>query len=121
MNGGVAIVVSPETLLRIFVALLYIPAGLLVYRRIIPTLSPRAKRLALIMLAAQLLLIGVAIEHLSESGFAFWLWHLDIEWNIPSIFSSSQLALVGGLALNHVQMPARLNWLDGAILIPHGD
>jgi len=99
LNGGVELVLSPETLLRIFVAMLYIPAGLLAFRRIIPALSPTAKRLAIIMLAVQLLLIVVAIEQQSESGFAFWLWHLDLEWNIPSIFSSSQLALIGGLAL----------------------
>ena len=99
MNGGVEFVLSPETLLRIFVALLYIPAGMLAFRRIIPNLTPPAKRLAFIMLAAQLLLIVVAIEQQSESGFAYWLWHLDLEWNIPSIFSSSQLALVGGAAL----------------------
>lgn len=99
MNGGVELVLSPETLLRIFGALLYIPAGLLAYWRIIPALSPAAKRLAFITLAAQLLVIIVAIEHQSESGFAYWLWHLDLEWNVPSIFSSSQLALIGGLAL----------------------
>ncbi|MCY4061395.1 MAG: hypothetical protein OXG53_03390 [Chloroflexi bacterium] len=99
MNGGVELVLSPETLLRIFVAMLYIPAGLLAFRRIMPALSRPAKLLACILLALQLLLIVVAIEQQSESGFAFWLWHLDLEWNIPSIFSSAQLALIGGLAL----------------------
>ncbi len=99
MNSGFELVLSPQTLLRIFVALLYIPAGLLAFRRIIPALLPPAKRLAFIMLAAQLLVIVVAIEQHSESGFAYWLWHLDLEWNIPSIFSSSQLALIGGAAL----------------------
>ena len=99
MNGGFGLVVSPETLLRIFVALMYIPAGLLAFRRIKPNLSVPAKRLAFITLAAQLLIIAAAIKQQSESGFAFWLWHLDLEWNIPSFFSSSQLALVGGAAL----------------------
>lgn len=99
MNGGVELVLSPETLLRFFVALLYIPTGLLAFWRIMPALSPPAKRLAFIMLAAQLLVIVVAIEQHSESGFAYWLWHLDLEWNVPSIFSSSQLALIGAVAL----------------------
>lgn len=99
LNGGVELVLSPETLLLILVALLYIPACLLAFRRIIPALLPPAKRLAIILLAAQILLIVVAIKQYSESGFAYWLWHLDLEWNIPSLFSSSQLALIGGLAL----------------------
>ena len=86
-------------MLRIFVALLYIPASLFAYRRVISPLPPAAKRLAVFMLAAQLLVIAVAIEQQSASGFAFWLWHLDLEWNIPSVLSSTQLAMVGGIAL----------------------
>lgn len=98
MNSGIEILISPETLLRFFVAMLYVPAGLLAYRRVFPRLSPPAKRLAGITLGVQLLVIMVAIGQLSESGFTFWLWHLDLEWNIPSILSSSQLAMVGGIA-----------------------
>ena len=111
MNGGVDLVLSPETLLRIFVAMLYIPAGLLAFWKIIPALSPPAKRLACIVLALQLLVIIVAIEQQSASGFAYWLWHLDLEWNIPSILSSSQLAFIGGLAL-----AAAWVYRDGAVL-----
>ncbi|MCY3866228.1 MAG: hypothetical protein OXG68_12395 [Chloroflexi bacterium] len=111
MNGGLELVLSPETLLRIFVAMLYIPAGLLAFWKIIPALSPPAKRLAFIALALQLLVIIVAIEQQSASGFAYWLWHLDLEWNIPSILSSSQLALIGGVAL-----AAAWVYRDGALV-----
>ncbi len=99
MNGGAEIVVSPETLLRLFAILLFVPAVLLAFRRVIPSLSPAAKRLAVFMLAAQLLVIAVALGHNAESSYAFWLWHLDLEWNIPSLLASTQLALVGGIAL----------------------
>lgn len=98
LNGGVELVLSPEILLRVFVAMLYIPAGVLAFWKITPALSRPAKRLAFIMLAAQLLVIIIAIEQQSASGYAYWLWHLDLEWNIPSILSSSQLALIGGAA-----------------------
>lgn len=111
MNGGFEFVLSPQTLLRIFAALLYIPTCLLAFRRIIPALLPPAKRLALIVLALQLLVIIVAIEQQSASGFAYWLWHLDLEWNIPSILSSSQLALIGGAAL-----AAACVYRDGAVV-----
>ena len=99
LNGGDEIVVSPETLLRLFLVLLYAPAGLIAFRRVLPGLSPAAKRMAILMLAAHLLAIVAAIENYSASGYAYWLWHLDLEWNIPSALSSTQLALVGGVAL----------------------
>ena len=85
-------------MLRLFVILLYTPAALLAFRFVISALPPAGKRLSILMLAAQLLVIVVAIGNQAESHFAFWLWHLDMEWNIPSIFSSTQLAMVGGVA-----------------------
>lgn len=86
-------------MLRLFALLLYAPAALFAFRRVIPALSPGCKRLAALMLAAQLLAIIIAIAHYSAAGYAYWLWHLDLEWNIPSFLSSTQLALVGVLAL----------------------
>lgn len=98
MSGGGEIVVAPETLLLLLGVILYAPAILLARRLVFPGLSPPARRLAGIMLAAQLLAILVAIGHKSESRYVYWLFHLDLEWNIPSILSSTQLALTGGVA-----------------------
>ena len=99
MLGGSEIVVSPETLLLLLVAVLYAPATLLAYRAVLPGLSPPAKAVAAVTLAAQLLVILVAIVHEPESHYMFWLFHLDLEWNIPSALSSTQLALAGSVAL----------------------
>lgn len=109
MKGGAEVIVSPETLLRLFLILLYAPAALFAFRRVIPALSPGSKRLAAFALAAQLLAIIIAIAHYSAAGYAYWLWHLDLEWNIPSTLSSTQLALVGGVAL-----AAAFFWRTGA-------
>ena len=93
------IFVSTESLLRIFVVLLYAPVVLISYWKIIPRLSSTAKRIASGFLAAQVLVIAISLEIRPSSGFEWWLWHLDREWNIPSTLASVQLALVGGFAL----------------------
>ena len=91
--------VSAETLLRIFVVLLYASVVLISYWKLIPRLSPTAKRIASGFLAAQVLVIAVSLEIQPSSSFESWLWHLDREWNIPSTLASTQLALAGGAAL----------------------
>ena len=93
------IFVSAESLLRIFVVLLYAPVVLISYWKIIPRLSSTAKRIASGFLAAQVLVIAISLEIQPSSSFEWWLWHLDREWNIPSTLASMQLALVGGVAL----------------------
>ena len=93
------LIASTDVLLRCFVLALYVPVGLVVYRRLIPFLSPTAKRLAGFLLLAQVLAIVIALEIEPNSGFERWLWHLNAEWNIPATLSSTQMALVGGVAL----------------------
>ena len=90
---------SSETPLRIFVFLLYAPIVLISYWKLIPRLSPTAKRIASGFLAAQVLAIVVWLDIQPSSSFEWWLWHLDREWNIPSTLASTQLALVGCAAL----------------------
>ena len=91
--------VSTDTLLRIFVFLLYAPTVLISYWKLIPRLSPTGKRIAGGFLAAQVLAIAVWLDFQTSSSFERWLWHLDREWNIPSTLASTQLALVGCAAL----------------------
>ena len=98
MNNG-ELLVSAETLTRIFVFLLYAPIILISYWKLIPRLSPTSKRLASAMLAAQILVIAVALEIRSDWSYEKWLWNVNMEWNIPSTLASIQLALVGGVAL----------------------
>ena len=98
MNSS-ELLISPETLIRIFLLLLYAPVCLIVYWRLIPRLSPISKWIASGMLAAQVVLIVFSLEIRPGSEFEAWLWSLKKESNIPSVFASTQLALVGGLAL----------------------
>ncbi len=98
MNNG-ELLVSADTLTRIFLFLLYAPVVLISYRWLMPRLSPTSRRLASAMLAAQILVIVIALEIRPASLYEKWLWHLDREWNILSTLASTQLALVGGLAL----------------------
>ena len=91
--------VSADVLTRLFLFLLYVPVCLFVYWKLIPHLSPTAKHLASIFLAAQIILIVAALEIQPNSLIEEWLWDIDKEWNIPSVIASSQLALVGVVAL----------------------
>ena len=99
------IVVSPQVLIRAFVILLYVLVCLFSFWRLIPRLSPEARRLAVGMLAAQIIVIVVALEIEPTSKFERYLWLFSGadwnggEWNIPAMLASTQLALVGGVAL----------------------
>ncbi len=83
----------------LYIFLLYLPVCLCVYKRLSPSLSPTAKRLTIGMLAAQVLVIVLSLTIRPTSLFQEWLWEFDAEWNIPSAITSSQLALVGFVAL----------------------
>ena len=107
--------VSAEALTRVFI-FLYAPVVLISYWKLMPRLSPTARRIASGFLAAQTLVIVVSLEISSSSrsssrNFEWWLWHIDKEWNIPSILASTQLALVGGVALTTAWLTrARSAW-----------
>ena len=90
---------SAETLIHIFVVLLYLPVCLITYRWLFPHLSPTAKRLASVMLVAQILVVVASLAIQPTSIFDDWLWHLDRERNLPAAFAATQLSLVGFLAI----------------------
>lgn len=88
----------PDTLIRVFILSLYILLAVFYYRLITPRLSRTARRLAILMLLAQLFVITIAIEFRAEWGLDDWLWDLNRDWNIPSVVASTQLALIAGVA-----------------------
>ncbi len=108
---GAEFVFSTQTLIRIFVFLLYVPVGLFAYWRLIPRLSTPSKRLATIMLAVQVVVIVLSLEIQPSSSFSRWLWDFHEEWNIPATIASTQLAVVGGLGLLSAWFSKdRLSW-----------
>ena len=90
---------STDALIRLLVLLLYAPLCLAAWRRLIPRLSPAAKRLAGGMLAAQVLVILLAAQLQPATKYESWLWDFHEEWNLPATFATLQLAAVGGVAL----------------------
>ena len=91
--------VSGEALIRALIFLLYATAGVFAYRRAVPQLANPARRLASLMLGAQVIIIAVSLLIQPSSSFEAWLWRLDWKYNIPGTFASTQLALVGAVAL----------------------
>ena len=53
------------------------------------------------MFVAQVAVVVIAIRvrPILKDDFGEWLWNMDLEWNIPSAFSSTQIVLVGCVAL----------------------
>ena len=92
-------VVSAHEKVRIFVALLYVLICLIVYRRLFPRLSTTSQLLASLFLAAQIIVLVAWLGFGLTSESQGRLWHLDKEHNIPAALSSTQLALVGAVAL----------------------
>ena len=105
MNSG-ELLLSNEVFVRIFFFLAYIPVFLISYKLLFPAMSPSAKRLGLGMLALQILLVALSELIQPSSIFEERLWALDREFNIPSTFSSTQLALAGwSCAVNSLARP----------------
>ena len=91
--------VRPRDLTWIFIILLYFPVCLLFFLRLRSGLSSTSKRLAMVMLAAQVIVIVLSLAIRPTSLLQEWLWAIDGEWNIPSILASTQIALVASVAL----------------------
>ena len=86
---------SGESLNYIFVLLLYAPVSLITFRWLMPHLSSVSRRIASGFLVAQILVLLLSLEFQPTSDFEEWLWRLDF----PSTLASTQLALVGVVAL----------------------
>ena len=97
--NGVETVFSSDDVIRIFIVLLYIPVCVISFWQLIPRLSRSSARLASLMLFAQLLVVVLALEITATSQFDDWLWDFHDEWNIPATLASTQLGMVGGVAL----------------------
>ena len=93
------IAVSPQTLIGILVALLFAIIAGFSWLRLIPLLSPSGARLALGMLALQVVVIALGHLHHPPLHFDRWLWDLHEEWNVAAALASLQLGIVGGIAL----------------------
>ncbi len=98
MNSG-ELLVSNESFIRVFIVIAYVPLCLISSRLLFPGMSRSAKGLGIGMLALQILVVALSEIIQPTSIFEERLWTLDREFNIPSTFSSTQLALAGGLAL----------------------
>ena len=92
-------IVSPHTLLRVLLLLLYAPVSLCIFRWLFPLLTPIARRLAAGVLAAQAFVIVAALVVQPNSATEEWLWSMRFEWNFTSGVASTQLALVGAVIL----------------------
>lgn len=91
--------VSAAAIDRVFVVLLAAPICIFAYWRMIPRLSPAFGVLASAALFVQALSLGMALGLLPIHSELYWLWDPNREYNIPSTLASTQLALVGILAL----------------------
>lgn len=91
--------VFASALIRILIIVLYMAVGLFAYLRIMPLLAKTPRRLASLTLCAQVLIIAVSLLIQPSSSFEDWLWRLDWKYNIPNTFASTQLALVGAVAI----------------------
>lgn len=92
-------VLPTKAILGAIVLSLYCIAGFIVYRRLMPRLSPTAGRLATALLLAQILVIGGAFLLNPSSSFEAWLWSLNEEWNIQATLASTQWALAGAIGI----------------------
>lgn len=91
--------VSSHTLLRIIIFLLYAAVCSFGYWRFFPHLSTPCKRLATLVLVANLLVTALALEFRSVRTWEGWLLDFDEEWNISTALASTQFAMAGGAAL----------------------
>ena len=91
--------ITVETMMRFALPPSYIIMIFVVYRWLVPNMSPLTRRMTHLLLALQLLAIVMSLYVEPPSSFALWLWDVHEEWNFPATLSSVQLALVAGLAL----------------------
>ena len=87
------------TVVRILNALVYISVCSIAYWKLIPRLSRMSMTLATVMLAAQVAFMLVFLAEQYTSNFERWFWHLDSEYNGPTLLASAQLALVAAVML----------------------
>lgn len=92
-------IVSADGLTSLFLIMLYAPVVFLSYRWLFPKLAPTYARIGGGFLAAQALVIILALHLRPAASPAWWYWDLNREYNIASTLASLQLAMVGCAAL----------------------
>lgn len=97
--SGLEIEVSAAALNGLYLALLYTTVGGGAFRWLFPRLTPKARMLAALLLAAQILVIFIAETIEPQSAYVERLWALLYEWNIPTTLAFTQLATVAGLSI----------------------
>ena len=97
-QGGYKIAFKARDLVFPFLFALYATLGALSFQLFIPKLTRAGKRLAGLFFAAQVLTLAPAFGLDTDSSFDMWLWNMGQEYNIHSLLSSTQLALVGCVA-----------------------
>ena len=90
-----------EAISLIAVGLLYVSAIYIGFRHLLPRLSPGARHFAIGILVLQITVRVLALTVPATSAYDQWLWDMSgvAEWNIPSHFETTQLAIVAGVAL----------------------
>ena len=88
-----------HNLLRIVLPLLVLPTGLLVHWKLFPRFSPPARKLALVLLLAQFVVLMLSLQVDATSLYLRKLVHINGERNLAAGLAGLQLALVAGYAL----------------------
>lgn len=101
-------IVSADGLTGLLLILLYGSVIFVSYRWLFPRLTPSCARIAGGFLAAQALAIILALELRPATSQEWWRWDLNREYNISSTLASTQLALVGAVALMTAALPRAL-------------
>ncbi|MCY3866678.1 MAG: hypothetical protein OXG68_14670 [Chloroflexi bacterium] len=92
-------ITAPLTLARVVVIALYVVILPVSFRWLIPSLSSAAKKLAIITLAAQALVVAIALYGAGTDTYFLRLFHIHREESITTAVAGLQLALIGELAL----------------------
>lgn len=96
---GTEFVASGYAAIIILLVLLYAVTIIASHRFLLWRLPPGVKPLATLFMLAQVLVITMATIYQPSSAYEEWLWHVDREFNIPSILASAQFAVCAGVAL----------------------
>ena len=98
MDSG-EMMISATAVTGFLVFLIYTTAVIATYRQLFSRLSPTAVYLLVLSLVAySLVLVGHFLISPTWS-FGHWLFHVDLEWNLPSALTSMLFSLVGSVAL----------------------
>ncbi len=90
---------TPEAWIYLYIGLVVLAVCSLAYWIYFPRLTLAARRMATVILVAQLLIIAVGLWHRPLYVRGWSAWHLDYELNIPTALATAQLTMVATAAL----------------------